>query len=276
MTQRTILITGCSSGIGLDAARGLKARGWRVFATCRQEVDCERLRGEGLESFRLDYADEASIAEAVEECLRRTGGTLDALYNNGAFACPGAVEDLPRGALREIFETNLFGYHDLTRRVIPVMRAQGHGRIVNCSSVLGLVGAKWRGAYVATKFAMEGLTDVLRIEMRGTGIDLILIEPGPIATKIRENAVPHFEKWVDWENSARREQYVSLRGRLYDKKVKKDAFELGPEAVTTKLVRALEDRRPKARYYVTTPTYLMGALRRLLPPRALGWLIAKG
>lgn len=276
MTQRSILITGCSSGIGLDAARGLKARGWRVFATCRQEADCGRLRAEGLESFRLDYADEASIADALDEALRRTGGTLDAVYNNGAFACPGAVEDLPRGALREIFETNLFGYHDLTRRVIPVMRKQGHGRIVNCSSVLGLVGAKWRGAYVATKFAMEGLTDVLRIEMRGTGIDLILIEPGPIATKIRENAVPHFEKWVDWENSARRDQYVSLRGRLYDKKIKKDAFELGPEAVTAKLIRALEDPRPKPRYYVTTPTYLMGALRRLLPTRALDWLVSKG
>lgn len=276
MTQRSILITGCSSGIGLDAARGLKARGWRVFATCRQEADCGRLRAEGLESFRLDYADEASIADALDEALSRTGGTLDAVYNNGAFACPGAVEDLPRGALREIFETNLFGYHDLTRRVIPVMRKQGHGRIVNCSSVLGLVGAKWRGAYVATKFAMEGLTDVLRIEMRGTGIDLILIEPGPIATKIRENAVPHFEKWVDWENSARRDQYVSLRGRLYDKKIKKDAFELGPEAVTAKLIRALEDPRPKPRYYVTTPTYLMGALRRLLPTRALDWLVSKG
>lgn len=276
MSQRSILITGCSSGIGLDAARGLKARGWRVLATCRQEVDCERLRTEGLESFRLDLADEASIVEALEETLRRTGGTLDALYNNGAFACPGAVEDLPRGALREIFETNLFGCHDLTRRVIPVMRKQGHGRIVNCSSVLGLVGAKWRGAYVATKFAMEGLTDVLRIEMRGTGIDLILIEPGPIATKIRENAVPHFERWIDWENSARRQQYVSLRGRLYDKKTKKDAFELGPEAVTAKLIRALEDPRPKARYYVTTPTYLMGVLRRILPTRALDWLIAKG
>lgn len=276
MTQRSILITGCSSGIGLDAARGLKARGWRVFATCRQEADCDRLQAEGLESFRLDYADEASIAEALAETLRRTGGTLDALYNNGAFACPGAVEDLPRGALREIFETNLFGYHDLTRRVIPVMRRQGHGRIVNCSSVLGLVGAKWRGAYVATKFAMEGLTDVLRIEMRGTGIDLILIEPGPIATKIRENAVPRFEKWVDWENSARKDQYVALRGRLYDKKTKKDAFELGPEAVTAKLVRALEDPRPKPRYYVTTPTYLMGYLRRILSTRALDWLIAKG
>ena len=276
MTARSILITGCSSGIGLDAARGLKARGWRVFATCRQEADCDRLRAEGMESFRLDYADEASIAAAVEEVVQRTGGRLDALYNNGAFACPGAVEDLPRGALREIFETNLFGYHDLTRRVIPLMREQGHGRIVNCSSVLGLVGLTWRGAYVATKFAMEGLTDVLRIEMKGTGIEVILIEPGPIATKIRENAIPHFERWLDWENSARREQYVSLRGRLYDKKTKKDRFELGPEAVTAKLVRALEDRRPKARYFVTTPTHLMGLLRRVLPTRVLDWVISKG
>jgi NAD(P)-dependent dehydrogenase (short-subunit alcohol dehydrogenase family) len=276
MTQPSILITGCSSGIGLDAARTLHAHGWRVFATCRQEADCDRLRAEGLESFRLDYADEASIVAAVAEVKARTGGTLDALFNNGAFACPGAVEDLPRGAFREIFEVNLFGYHDLTRQVIPMMRAQGHGRIVNCSSVLGLVGMTWRGAYVATKFAMEGLSDVMRIEMKGTGIEVILIEPGPIATKIRENAVPHFERWVDWENSARREQYVSLRGRLYDKKVKKDTFELGPEAVTAKLIRAIEDRRPKPRYYVTTPTYLMGFARRLLPTRALDWLIARG
>ena len=276
MTVRSILITGCSSGIGLDAARTLRARGWRVFATCRQEVDCDRLRGEGLESFRLDYADEASIADAVTEVVARTGGTLDALYNNGAFACPGAVEDLPRGALRAIFETNLFGYHDLTRRVIPLMRAQGHGRIINCSSVLGLVGMTWRGAYVATKFAMEGLTDVMRIEMRGTGIDIILIEPGPITTRIRENAIPHFEKWVDWQASARSDQYKTLRGRLYGVKAKKDAFELGPEAVTAELVHALEAKRPKARYYVTTPTYLMGALRRVLPTRALDWLIARG
>lgn len=274
--MKSILITGCSSGIGLDAARGLKARGWRVFATCRQEADCERLRAEGLESFRLDYADEASIAAALDEVKTRTGGTLDALFNNGAFACPGAVEDLPRGALREIFEVNLFGYHDLSRRVIPMMRTQGQGRIVNCSSVLGLVGMTWRGAYVATKFAMEGLSDVMRIEMKGTGIDIILIEPGPIATKIRENAIPHFEQWIDWENSVRREQYASLRGRLYDKKTKKDTFELGPEAVTAKLIHALESRRPKARYFVTTPTYIMGMARRILPTRMLDWLIAKG
>jgi NAD(P)-dependent dehydrogenase (short-subunit alcohol dehydrogenase family) len=276
MSDRTILITGCSSGIGLDAARTLKARGWRVFATCRQEVDCKRLRDEGLESFRLDYADEESIAAAVAEVVARTGGRLDALFNNGAFACPGAVEDLPRGALREIFETNLFGYHDLTRRVIPLMRAQGTGRIINCSSVLGLVGLTWRGAYVATKFAMEGLSDVLRIEMKGTGIEVILIEPGPIATKIRENAIPHFEKWIDWEHSARREQYVRLRGRLYDKKTKKDAFELEASAVTAKLIHALDAKRPRARYYVTVPTYLMGFARRVLPTRALDWLIAKG
>jgi NAD(P)-dependent dehydrogenase (short-subunit alcohol dehydrogenase family) len=276
MSQRSILITGCSSGIGLDAARGLKARGWRVFATCRQEADCERLRGEGQESFRLDYADEASIAAALAEALGRTGGTLDALFNNGAFACPGLVEDLPREALREIFETNLFGYHDLARRVIPTMRAQGHGRIVNCSSVLGLVGMTFRGAYVATKFAMEGLTDVMRIELRGSGIEVILIEPGPIATRIRENAIPHFEKWIDWERSARADLYLKLRGRLYDTKTRKDAFELEPAAVTAKLVRALDARRPKARYYVTTPTYLMGFARRTLPTRALDWLIAKG
>ncbi|AZL58822.1 SDR family NAD(P)-dependent oxidoreductase [Tabrizicola piscis] len=276
MTARSILITGCSSGIGLDAARVLRQRGWRVFATCRQEADCAKLRAEGLESFRLDYADEDSITEAVAEVVARTGGTLDALFNNGAFACPGAVEDLPRGALREIFETNLFGYHDLTRQVIPLMRAQGHGRIINCSSVLGLVGLTWRGAYVATKFAMEGLSDVLRIEMKGTGIEVILIEPGPIATKIRENAIPHFEKWIDWEHSARRDQYLSLRGRLYDKKLKKDAFELEPAAVTAKLIHALDARRPKARYYVTVPTYLMGFARRVLPTRALDWLIAKG
>ncbi len=275
MTPRSILITGCSSGIGYDAAHGLAKRGWRVFATCRAEVDCERLRAEGLESFRLDYADEASLSTAVEEVRSRTGGTLDALFNNGAFACPGAVEDLPRDALRAIFEVNLFGYHDLTRRIIPLMRAQGHGRIVNCSSVLGLVGMKWRGAYVATKFAMEGLTDVLRIEMAGTGIYPILIEPGPITSHIRANAIPHFNRWIDWKSSARKEEYGPLVYRLYEQRGP-DRFELPAAAVTAKLIRALEARRPRARYFVTTPTYLMAVLRRILPTRLLDWVIARG
>mgnify|MGYP000278803294 CR=1 FL=1 len=275
MTERSILITGCSSGIGYHAAHELKKRGWRVFATCRQETDCDRLRGEGFDSFRLDYTDEASIAAAVDTTLSLTGGRLDALFNNGAFACPGAVEDLPRDALRSIFETNLFGYHDLTRRLIPTFRAQGHGRIVNCSSVLGLVGVKWRGAYVATKFAMEGLSDVLRIEMKGTGVEVILIEPGPITSNIRQNAIPHFERWIDWKNSARREEYQSLLHRLYEKRGP-DRFELPASAVTAKLVHALESPRPRARYYVTTPTWISGTLRRILPTRALDWVVSKG
>lgn len=276
MTQRSILITGCSSGIGYDAAVGLRARGWQVFAACRKEADCDRLRAEGFISPRIDYADEASIAQAVAEVLTATGGRLDALFNNGAYACPALVEDLPRGALREIFESNVFGWHDLTRQVIPAMRAQGHGRIVQCSSVLGLVAIGWRGAYVSTKFALEGLTDTLRIEMRGTGIQVCLIEPGPVTTKIRENARAPFERWIDWENSARAPEYRDkLRPRLYGP-YSKDNFELPPEAVTKKLIHALESPRPRARYYVTTPTYLMGTLRRLLPTRLLDWVISKG
>lgn len=274
--KRSILITGCSSGIGYDAAHGMRAAGWRVFAACRREEDCARLKAEGFESPRIDYSDEASLESGLAEVLAATGGTLDALFNNGAYACPGAAEDLPRGALREIFEANVFGWHDLTRRVITVMRAQGHGRIVNCSSVLGLVAAPWRAAYVSTKYALEGLTDTLRIEMRDTPIKVILIEPGPVTSKIRMNSIAHFERWIDWKNSPRRAQYeASLLKRLYESRGP-DKFELPPSAVTAKLLRALTTSNPGPRYYVTTPTYLMGALRRLLPSRALDWLIAKG
>ncbi len=275
MTQKSILITGCSSGIGYDAAKTLHARGWQVFATCRNPDDCARLQDEGLESFVLDYTDQASIEVAVAECLKRTGGTLDALFNNGAYGVPGAVEDLPTDALRAIFETNLFGYHELNRQVLPVMRAQGHGRILNCSSVLGFVALKWRGAYNATKFAMEGLTDTLRIELRDTPIEVILIEPGPVTSKIRANSIPHFEKWIDWEASPLRKKYEeTLIKRLYEDRGP-DAFELPASAVSAKLIHALESSRPKPRYFVTTPTYVMGALRRLLPTRALDWIIAK-
>ena len=273
--QRSILITGCSSGIGYDAAHELKARGWRVFATCRKPKDCARLIEEGLESPLLDYQDEATIASAMTEVLEATGGRLDALFNNGAFACPGLTEDVPVDALREIFEANVFGWHDLTRRVIPVMRRQGHGRIVQCSSVLGLITMPWRGAYNATKYAIEGLSDTLRIEMRGTGIDVVLIEPGPVTSKIRVNSVPHFERWIDWENSARADDYSKLKHRLYADKAP-GKFELPASAVTKKLIHAVEAKRPKARYYVTTPTHVMGTLRRVLPTRALDWVISRG
>ncbi len=276
MTERSILITGCSSGIGRDAALGLRARGWRVFASCRQQADCDRLIAEGFDSPRLDYTDAASIETALAEVLDRTGGRLDALFNNGAYALPGALEDLPTDGLRAIFETNLFGWHDLTRRVIPVMRAQGHGRIVNCSSVLGLVTLKWRGAYVATKFALEGLSDTLRLEMRGTGIHVSLIEPGPVTSRIRENSIPHFERWIDWENSPRAEQYrQNLLKRLYNKSGP-DPFELPPSAVTKRLAHAVSARRPRPRYYVTAPTHFAGLMRRLLSSRALDWIVSRG
>ncbi len=273
---RTILITGCSSGIGYDAAHGLRARGWRVFASCRQTEDCARMQAAGFESPRIDYADPASIETGLAEVLAATGGTLDALFNNGAHGLPGALEDLPTEGLRAVFEVNLFGWHSLTRAVIPVMRAQGHGRIVQNSSVLGLVTMRWRGAYVATKFALEGLTDTLRLEMADTAIKVILIEPGPVTSKIRVNAIPHFERWIDWKASPRRAQYeATLLKRLYKEKNGKDPFELPPSAVTKKLVHALEAPNPRPRYYVTTPTYIMGTLRRLLPTRLLDRVLGR-
>ena len=272
---RSVLITGCSSGIGYHTAHVLAARGWRVFATCRRQEDCARLRAEGLESLQLDYTDKTSIHAAVAEVLARTGGRLDALFNNGAYAVPGATEDLPTEALRALFEANFFGWHELTRAVLPVMRAQGAGRIVQNSSVLGLAALRWRGAYVSSKFALEGLTDVLRLEMAGTGIHVILIEPGPITTRIRENSIPHFEAWIDWKNSPRRAQYEeSLLARLYDKR-DPDFFELPPDAVARRLIHALEAHRPRARYYVTTPTRLLGTARRILPTFALDWILRK-
>lgn len=274
-TQKSILITGCSSGIGYDAAHGMRAAGWRVFASCRKQEDCARLESEGFESPLIDYSDTNTITSGLASVLDATGGTLDAVFNNGAYALPGAVEDLPRDGLREIFECNLFGVHDLTRAVLPVMRAQGHGRIVNCSSVLGLVTMKWRGAYSATKFAMEGLSDTLRLEMRDTDIEIILIEPGPVTSDIRDNSIPHFERWIDWKNSARRAQYESsLIDRLYTSSGP-DSFELPASAVTKKLLHACTAARPKPRYYVTKATYIMGALRRIFSTRMLDWIVSK-
>jgi NAD(P)-dependent dehydrogenase (short-subunit alcohol dehydrogenase family) len=275
MQQRTILITGCSSGIGYAAAHVLRERGWKVFASCRQTRDCERLAAEGFDAPQLDYTDASSIATALDHVLEQTGGTLDALYNNGAHATPGAVEDLPTDALREIFESNFFGWHELTRKIIPVMRAQGHGRIIQCSSVLGFVTMPWRGAYNSTKFALEGLTDTLRIELRDTPIHVTLIEPGPITSDIRANSIPHFERWIDWKSSARKAQYeIALLDRLYTARGP-DRFELPPQAVVNRLIHALEADRPRPRYYVTTPTRISGILKRILPTRALDWVLSR-
>lgn len=273
--QKTILMTGCSSGIGLDAAHGMRERGWTVFASCRQRVDCDRLRAQGFISPLMDYTNAETLRSGLDEVLEHTGGTLDVLFNNGAHGLPGAVEDVSTDGLRSIFESNVFGWHELTRNVIPVMRAQGHGRIVQNSSILGFVSFPWRGAYVATKHAIEGLTDTMRVELRDSGIRVILIEPGPVTSKIREKAIPHFEKYVDWENSALRDRYeASLLKRLYEN-TGPDRFELPASAVTAKLVHACESRRPHPRYYVTVPTHVGGVLKRILTTRAIDRILAR-
>jgi NAD(P)-dependent dehydrogenase (short-subunit alcohol dehydrogenase family) len=271
--MRSILITGSATGIGYHAALTLKDRGWRVFAATRKEADCARLQDEGLESPLIDYERPETIASGLDEVLAATDGTLDALFNNGAYAIPGLVEDLPPDALRAIFEANFFGWHDLTRRVIPVMRAQGSGRIVQNSSVLGFAAMPWRGAYNATKFAVEGLTDTLRMEMRDDPIHVSLIEPGPITSKFRANARAGFERWIDHKASARAQDYEAMMPVLYSDDVAK--FELGPEAVTAKLIHAIEAPNPKARYYVTFPTHLAGLLKRILSTRVLDAILVK-
>jgi len=272
MEPKNILITGCSSGIGLCLAHRLRGRGYRVFASARKEADVATLAAAGFDSVRLDLDSSESIHAAVQTVLESAQGKIYALINNGAFGQPGAVEDLSRAALRAQFETNVFGTQELTNRVIPAMRAQGEGRIINISSLLGIVCLAYRGAYNASKFALEALSDTLRLELRGTDIFVSLVEPGPIESRFRANAYEAFKRNVDREHSAFREYYARIEKRLGG--VKPMPFTLPPEAVLEKVIRALEARRPNARYAVTFPTHLFAVLRRLLPTRALDRVFA--
>ena len=267
MQPKSILITGCSSGIGLACAIGMKARGWRVFATVRNTQDQARLEALGLEALLMDYRESASVQACAREVSKRTDGKLSALFNNGAYGQPGAVEDLTRAVLEEQFAANFFGWHELTTACLPLLRANGGGRIIQCSSVLGIVAMKWRGAYNASKFAIEGLSDTLRLELRGSGIFVSTIEPGPIATRFVENALAAFDKNIKIETSYYGQAYERQRARLG--KGGSNRFKLPPEAVLEKLVHALESPRPKAHYYVTTPTHLMGLARRIMPQRLM-------
>jgi NAD(P)-dependent dehydrogenase (short-subunit alcohol dehydrogenase family) len=273
-SEKNILITGCSSGIGLCVARGLHERGYRVFATARKQEDVDKLKSEGLESLPLDLDDSESINHAVGEILGQTDGRLYALFNNGAYQQPGAVEDLSRNALREQLETNLLGWLELTNLLIPVMRRQGHGRIIQNSSILGFMALRYRGAYVATKYALEGLTDTLRLELKDSGIFISLVEPGPITSKIRKNGYLAYKKHIDKDNSFHREFYDALEARM-QKQGAVVPFTLPPEAVLKKVIHALESPKPKVRYYVTFPTYLFGYLRRILSSRILDKLLIR-
>jgi NAD(P)-dependent dehydrogenase (short-subunit alcohol dehydrogenase family) len=262
--RRTIIVTGCSSGIGAHCARALKNDGWRVFATVRKPEDLAPLEADGIEAFPMDYTKPDTIRNLVENVASTSGGRIDALFNNGAYGQPGAVEDLPTAALRQQFETNLFGWHELTRQVIPIMRAQGQGRIVNCSSILGLLPYRYRGAYTASKFALEGLTLTLRMELAGSGIEVSLIEPGPIASRFTANALAKINEHIDLENSAHAAEYARQLKRLSGSGAG-NRNKLGPDAVYKVQVHALNASRPRPHYLVTKPAKQGALLKRILP-----------
>lgn len=272
--NRSVLITGCSSGIGLAVACGLRDKGYRVFASVRNTRDVEFLEQQGLEALQLDLDDSHSIKLAVDQLLSITGGRLYALFNNGAYGQPGAVEDLTRDVLKAQFETNVLGWLELTNRIIPIMRRQGYGRIIQNSSVLGFVAMPYRGAYIASKFALEGLTDTLRLELYGSGIHVSLIEPGPIVSKFRDNALRKFNANIDRVNSVHRTQYENMLRRL-EAATAPAPFTLPAEAILNPILHALEHKRPKARYPVTVPTYLFAYLKRVLPTSALDALLRR-
>lgn len=264
----SILITGCSSGIGHHCAHALRNRGWRVFATARDSADVARLEAEGLEALQLDVTDSLSIETAVSTILQRTHGTLDALFNNAGYGQPGAVEDLPREAMKLQFDTNVFGPLELTNRLLPVMRKQGHGRIVFNSSVLGYAAMRMRGAYNSSKFALEGLADTLRLELYGSGIDVVLIEPGPIESNFRSNCIPHYRRWINLDKSPHWAMYTAMEARL-EHEGPAAPFTLPASAVFDKLVHALESRRPRPRYPITVPAILFAWAKRFLSTRML-------
>lgn len=272
--QKSILITGCSSGIGLCCAHELQNRGYRVFATARKTEDAAQLKTQGLESLVLDLSSSDSINSAVDEILERTNGSLYALFNNGAYGQPGAVEDLQRHVLKEQFESNVFGTQELTNRIIPIMRRQGYGRIIYNGSVLGIISLPFRGAYNASKYALEGLADTLRLELYGSGIEVSIIEPGPITSAFRKNAFKKYQQHIDKENSFFKKNYEGMEARL-KKKGPAVPFTLPPEAVYKKLEHALESKTPKAHYYVTFPTHLFGTLKRILPAKGMDWVLRK-
>jgi NAD(P)-dependent dehydrogenase (short-subunit alcohol dehydrogenase family) len=268
MVQKTIFITGCSSGIGYDAAIVLQARGYRVIASCRRLADVERLQQLGLDTIQLDVNDEASIATAVTTLLKKTNGRLDVLINNAGYGQAGALEDVPRSALIAQFNTNVFGLMELTRLVIPVMRAQGFGRIINMSSVLGFISMPFRGAYNASKYAVEGLSDTLRLELKPAGINVITIEPGPIESRFREHAVEDSMQSIDIEHSHFKWQYRHMLSKFKAAK-HQSRLTKKTDAVIHKLVRAIESKSPKPKYLVTLPTYVFMILKRVLSIRLL-------
>ncbi len=274
MQAKTVLITGCSSGIGYAAAVELKSRGHKVIASARKAKDVSRLQKEGFAAVQIDLADSASIATGFNKALKLADDKIDALFNNAGFGQPGAIEDLSRDSLRFQFETNVFGTQELTNLLIPVMRKHGYGRIIYNSSILGLVGMPYRGAYNASKYALEGVADTLRLELHDSNIAVSLVEPGPILSKFRENSFALFKKNILIESSFHKDKYQVMAERL-QKEGAAVPFTLPAKAVADKVVHAIESDCPKSHYYVTFPTYLFAYLKRLLPTAWLDNLLRR-
>jgi NAD(P)-dependent dehydrogenase (short-subunit alcohol dehydrogenase family) len=270
--SETVFITGCSSGIGLATAELLKQHGYRVIVSARKAQDVQRLSAQGFEALQLDLADSASIGKAVAQLIELTDGRIEALFNNGAYGQPGAVEDLSREALRQQFETNVFGTQELTNLILPLMRKQGRGKVIYNSSVLGFAAMKCRGAYNASKYAIEGLADTLRLELRGTDIHIVLVQPGPITSNFRDNAFERYQAHINAEHSAHQVTYAAMETRLRNPGPT-TRFTLPASAVAEKVLLILNSKRPKARYPVTFPTYLFAWMKRLLPTAWLDWVL---
>lgn len=266
--MRNVLVTGCSSGIGYCVAKGLRERGYQVFASARKDEDVKRLEQEGFKTLILDLADPESVQDAVYELMLRTNNELYAVFHNGAYGQAGALEDLSRTVLERQFATNVFGWHQLTAMLLPILRQRNEGRIIYNSSLLGFVAFPFRGAYNASKYAIEGLADTLRLELADTDIKVVLIEPGPISSRFRANALQSLHDHVNTSASVHRLKYQGAIRRL-EKQGHAAPFTLPPEAVLERVIQALEAPHPKARYRVTVPSHVFWWARRLLPTR---WL----
>jgi short-subunit dehydrogenase len=266
-----IVITGCSTGIGLETAKYLKDRFITVYPTARDLEDVEMLRALGFEhAMQLDVTKPEEISSVIKMVLDAEA-KIDVWFNNAGFGQPGALEDIRTEVLREQFETNVFGLHECTRQIIPVMREQGYGKIIQHSSVLGIISLFGRGAYNASKYAIEGLTDTLRLELKGTDIYPVLLNTGPITSHFRENAMEKLKANVDTEHSVFKEKYV--KSLSADKsKVPFNEEAISVAKIVHKIVLA---EKPKPRYYITTATYLLGYLKRLLSTSALDRVLLK-
>ncbi|MBN2164381.1 MAG: SDR family NAD(P)-dependent oxidoreductase [Pontiellaceae bacterium] len=273
VADQSVLVTGCSSGIGLATAEQLRDRGWKVFPTARKVEDLDMLESNGFPRIQLDVASSTSIEATVDEVLSLNDGKLGALVNNAGFGMPGAIQDLTRDAMRQQFEVNVFGMQELTNRLIPVFRAQGGGRIVNVSSVVGRLALPFMGIYSASKFAVEAISDVQRVELSPDSIAVSLIEPGPIRTRFSTNCAGEGEQALDTEKARFGSAYVKYFEKRRNGGMSEDRFRLPPEAVAEKIRHALESPRPKIRYCVTLPSYLGSWAARLVPAAMIDLLM---